>query len=124
MVTPRLLAVNWHSSVDEPRATELESTLASCCHVTIRMNWVLSGFSFSRFDAIHLSISAIQAEKFVTTDEASSVPVEQERERERERESERETSEFKFTRMGKYYVATQYTVAALFLIYSLLNDER
>ena len=28
------------SSVDEPKATELKSTLVSCCHVPIQMNWV------------------------------------------------------------------------------------
>ena len=72
MMTPRSMTVDWHSSVDKPRATELESTLASCCHVPIQMNWVLLGFSFRRFDAIHLSISAMQAEKFATTDEALS----------------------------------------------------
>ena len=29
LLTPRLLTIDWHSSVDEPRATELEFTLAS-----------------------------------------------------------------------------------------------
>jgi hypothetical protein len=36
------------------------------------MNWALMEFSFRWFDAIHLSISAIQTEMFATTDEASS----------------------------------------------------
>ena len=43
-VTPRLLTVDWHPSVDEPRPIELESALASFCHVPIQMNWVCRDF--------------------------------------------------------------------------------
>ena len=34
-------------------------TLASCCRVPNQMNWVLSVFSFSRFDVIHSFISSM-----------------------------------------------------------------